>query len=380
MPAPNVWKRRAAAGLLILLLLALIGWRVAVHVWPVRAVTLVGGLVHPWALDQLPDGRLIVTERPGRMRLIDAQGRLSGPLQGLPPVHEKDEGGLLDVAVAPDFDRSGLVYWTFSEPGVDGGPAATALARARLVDERLEGVSVIWRQSPAAGRDRHFGSRILFGPDGLLYLGLGDRNLRDAAQDPSAAVGKVLRLRPDGRPAEGNPFAAAGGPAAAVWSLGHRNVQGLAVDPRDGSLWSTDHGPQGGDELNRLQAGSNHGWPRVTTGCEYVTCEPIGRRDGPPEMTPPAHDFGTASVPLSSLTWVDSPDLPAWRGHWMAGTLWGAALVVIEPGDPGQSPRSVRRIRIPGTERLRDLMVDRDGRVLALAHLPEGRLVRLEAR
>ena len=242
-----------------------------------RPVTVASGLDNPWGLAFLPDGRMLVTERPGRMRLVTADGALSEPLAGLPAVSAQGEGGLLDVALDPAFSRNGKVYWSFSEPDpADGRRASTAVASGVLRANAIEQATIIFRQDVKLEDSSHFGSRLVFAPDGRLFVSLGDRSRRADAQDPASAHGKILRIEPDGRAPDDNPLAGTAGALTQVWSLGHRNVQGLALRPGTGELWASEHGPQGGDELNLIQPGMNYGWPVITHGCEYVTCAKIG--------------------------------------------------------------------------------------------------------
>ncbi|HRQ66697.1 MAG TPA: PQQ-dependent sugar dehydrogenase, partial [Xanthomonadaceae bacterium] len=221
------------------------------------------GLEHPWSLAFLPEGRMLVTERPGRMRVIAADGTLSEPLDGLPAVRAQGQGGLLDVALSPEFAEDRLIYWSYSEPG-ERSTQGTSLARGRLADGALEGVEVIFRQIPKLPRQQHFGSRIVFADDGTLFLALGDRNERDLAQRLDSHVGTVVRIHRDGRVPDDNPFVGRDDALPEIWSYGHRNQQGAALHPQTRQLWTHEHGPRGGDELNIPEAGKNYGWPVIT--------------------------------------------------------------------------------------------------------------------
>jgi glucose/arabinose dehydrogenase len=223
-----------------------------------KVVTVAGGLDAPWAMAFLPDGRMLVTERPGRLRIVEKDGRVGAPLQGLPPVWAQGEGGLMDVVLDPHFTDNRRLYWSYAEPDPAGGPgASTAIARGRLETDRLADVQVIYRQPLKTGDGRHFGSRLVWGPDGRLYVGLGDRMRRHDAQALDSAHGKILRLDADGRAPADNPFVQTPGARPEIWSYGHRNVQGLAFHPKTGELWASEHGPSGGDELNWIRPASN---------------------------------------------------------------------------------------------------------------------------
>ena len=342
-----------------------------------RVVTVAEGLETPWGLAFLPDGRLLVSERPGRLRIVAAGSGPGVTLQGLPPVSPTGEGGLLGVAVDPRHADNGLLWWAYAEPQADGGPPRTAGARGRLAGTRLEDVRVVFRQSPGGGRPQHFGARLLFDGQGHLFIGLGDRDRRDAAQDLAVTLGKVVRLRTDGSVPADNPFVGTPGADPAIWTRGHRNVQGLAFDPQDGSLWATEHGPNGGDEINRLRAGANHGWPVVTHGCEYTTCAPIGEGREKPGMTPPHVVFEGVSRPPTALLRVQGERYPAWRGQWLVGSLWGQALLRLSVDAQGTVTRR-DAVRLGAFGRVRDLAQGPDGALYLAVNQPDGRIVRLD--
>lgn len=333
----------------------------------------------PWSFAFLPEGGLLVAERPGRLRIVDAQGRAGPPLAGLPPVAAVGEGGLLGVALAPDFARSRQLYWSYSEADPGGGPGyGTAVARGVLGAGRLENVQVIFRQGSRATDLRHFGGRLLFDAQGRLLVGLGDRMLRADAQAPASLHGKIVRLMPDGQVPPDNPWVGRADVAPAVWSLGHRNVQGLAWHPTTGSLWASEHGPSGGDEINLIRPGVNYGWPVITHGCEYDTCAPIGEGRAKPGLEQPLTWFGPQSVPPSGMAFVTSDRYPGWRGQLFVGVLSGPGLVRLAvDGD-----RVVARepLWLGRHHRVRDVQQGPDGWLYVAVESPRGAIVRLEPR
>ncbi len=333
------------------------------------------GLEHPWALAFLPEGGYLVTERPGRMRVVDAQGRLGPPLAGLPEVAARGQGGLLDVALDLGFERHRTLYFCYSEPA-EGGTTSTALARARLPagSARLEDVRVIFRQQPRVASPLHFGCRIVQMPDGHLFLALGERYHRmQDAQRLDNHLGKVVRLTPDGAPAPGNPYLGQAGARPEIWSYGHRNPQGATLGP-DGRLWTHEHGPQGGDEINLPQAGRNYGWPVITHGEQYGG-GPIGEGiSARPGMEQPLHHW-TPSIAPSGMAFLTSDRYgPQWRGSLFVGSLKFRQLVRLE----WAGGRLVREERLEGVgERVRDVRQGPDGLLYLLTDSPQGRLLRV---
>lgn len=335
------------------------------------------GLEVPWSLAFLPDGSMLVTERPGRLRRVDGEGRLSAPIRGLPAVAQGGEAGLLDVAVAPDFATSRRVFLTFSEPARPGEQgASTALARARLENDELVDFRVIYRQPKKLEDVTHYGSRVLFTPEGHLLLALGDRGQRADAQDLSSPHGKVLRLTQDGLAVPDNPFANKTGALPEVWSYGHRNVQGMAWQPGTGALWATEHGPNGGDEINLLRAGANYGWPVITYGCEYVSCAKIGEGTAKAGMEQPVAWFGPDSVPLTGMAFVTSDRYPKWKGQLFVGVLTGPEVVRVQV----DGSRVVERtpMWLGAYDRVRDVKQGPDGWLYLAVQKPEGLILRLE--
>lgn len=335
------------------------------------AATPVASFDTPWAIAFLPDGRLLVTERGGRLFLVTPEGD-KREVSPLPEVDADGQLGLLDVAVSPRFATDGLIYLTYAEPGRTG--AGLVLARARLVETggapRLENAQPIWRQGPQ-GRRGHPGGIIAFSPDGAhLFLSLGERMRGDGAQNPDAPLGKVLRLLPDGTVPPDNPQAAAGGVRAQTWTTGHRNPYGLAFAP-DGRLWLHEMGPRGGDEVNLIAPGQNYGWPEVSNGDTYAGLS-IPDHDTRPEFTPPVL-YWTPVIAPAGLAFYDGPLFPGWWGSALIGGLRAEALVRVEI-----TPDGAREVdRWPMGARIRDVAVAADGAVWLIEDDARGRLIRL---
>ncbi|MFM7344234.1 MAG: PQQ-dependent sugar dehydrogenase [Tagaea sp.] len=336
-----------------------------------RVEILTRGLENPWAVAFLPDGRALVTERPGRLRLY-ADGALSAPLAGVAEVWARGQGGLLDVAVDPDFARTGFVYFTLAAPSGNG--ALTRLARARLDGTTLRDWRTLLDAGPAGTNGRHFGARIVFGADGMLYMSTGDRGEDERAQRPGDLAGKVVRLAPDGRVPRDNPFVGRPGFRPEIYSLGHRNAQGFARDPRDGALWSTEHGPRGEDELNLVKPGRNYGWPIVTRGRDYGTGRPIGEATSRPGMEDAVHYWEPMSPAPSGLAVYDGAAFPAWRGDLLAGMLQTRAIHRLTVRD-GRVTNEERLAE--GLARIRDVRVGPDGFVYFLTDERDGALGRI---
>lgn len=334
---------------------------------------LVGGLDHPWGLTQLPDGRLLVGERPGRLSRLEADGTLTR-LAGLPEVSARGQGGLLDLALHPRFGDDGgehdWLYFTWSRP--EPGGDATALSRARLEGDRLTDVQRLFVQNRGAGPGRHYGSRLAWRPDGTLLMSVGERGSPPRAQDGGDHAGSMLRLTETGGAPADNPFVDDPEVLDEIFSLGHRNPQGLIVAD-DGTAWSTEHGPRTGDELNRLVPGANYGWPEVSRGRDYVTFLPVGE-DSAPGMRDPVHVFEGRFAP-SGLTRVTSPAFAPWRGDLLAGGLRGEALLRLRlAGD-----RVIERERVLEGElgRIRTVRQGNHGHIYLLVDAAEGGLWRL---
>jgi glucose/arabinose dehydrogenase len=347
-----------------------------------KPVTLVRGLAHPWGLVFLPgfeqDGRMLVTERPGRMRIVDAQGRVGPPVAGLPPVDARGQGGLLDVALDPAFADNRRVYWSYAEAG--GGGNSTAVARGRLdvdgLQGRLSDVQVIFRQSPKVDSSAHFGSRLVFARDGRLFVTLGDRySRRDDAQRLDNHHGKIVRIESDGRVPADNPFVSRAGARPETWSYGHRNVQGAALHPRTGELWAHEHGPQGGDEVNVVEAGRNYGWPVITYGAEYVTGFKIGEGTAKAGMEQPLVHW-VPSIAPSGMAFLTSDRYPGWNGDLFVGALRAQALVRLQLD--GRKVVAQERLLQDLNERIRDVRQGPDGWLYLLTDSDDGKVVRIE--
>lgn len=333
----------------------------------------VGGLDGPWGAVFLPDGRLLVTEKSGALRLIPAKGQKSPPIAGVPEVVDRGQGGLLDVALDPDFAANRLVYLSYSE-GREGG-VATSVGRGRLDADatRLEGFKVIFRQQPAVNGPNHFGSRLAFAPDGTLFVTMGERfNYMNEAQNRENTLGAIVRINPDGSIPKDNPFVGKGGDAA-IWSYGHRNVEGAAINPATGRLWVAEMGPRGGDELNIPGRGANHGWPLVSHGTHYSGV-PI-----PDPATRP--DFADAirwwvpSISPSGIAFVTRDILPGWSGSLLLAGLSYHGLVRLSlDGD-----RVAAEERIDFGSRIRDVLLGPDGALYVLTDGKGGRILRLAA-
>ncbi|MFT3757773.1 PQQ-dependent sugar dehydrogenase [Thauera sp.] len=343
----------------------------------VRLVEVARGLDTPWSMAFLPDGRLLLTERPGRMRLVGTDGTVSAPLAGVPEVHARGQGGLLDVVLSPDFATDRTIVFSFAQPTANG--ARTAVARARLDAEalKLDEVKVIFVQNEDPSGGHHWGSRLVFDREGRLFITLGDRfHSRDRAQALGSHLGKIVRIELDGGVPGDNPFVkqAAGGAKAEpeIWSWGHRNVQGAALHPLTGELWAHEHGPQGGDELNRVLAGRNYGWPVITFGREYVIGTRIGEGAERADVEPPVRQW-TPSIAPSGMAFYTGDVFPQWKGNVFVGALKFQLLarLVLEGG------KVVHEERLDIGKRVRDVRQGPDGHLWLLDE-SDGRVLRLD--
>ncbi|MFN3687286.1 PQQ-dependent sugar dehydrogenase [Salinarimonas sp.] len=338
---------------------------------PVRVETLAAGLEHPWSIAVMPDGAFLVTERPGRLRHVSAEGSVSDPIAGLPAIAASGQGGLLDIALAPDFEASRVLFLTFAEPR--GGGANTALLRARLSSDAraLEDVAVIFRAEPGVSGGRHFGSRVVIAPDGeSLFVTTGDRGSPDESQNRGSHMGIAARLLLDGTPHPDNPDF---GPGAVpgIYAYGLRNTQGAAIHPETGALWSVDMGPRFGDEVNVIRAGANYGWPEVSDGREYSGI-PIPDHATRPEFEAPVFVWDQSMAP-AGIAFYTGDLFPEWQGDLLVGGLAGMVLARLSI----EGERVVSEERIAMDRRIRDVAQAPDGAVLLLEDAPDGAILRL---
>jgi aldose sugar dehydrogenase len=332
------------------------------------------GLQNPWGLAFLPDGRMLVTERPGRIRVASTDGKLSEPLSGVPVVEARGQGGLLDIALDPAFAQNRLVYVSYAERR-EGG-AATAVARMKL-NEAATGFSepqVIFRQDPVGNTTRHFGSRLVFDRTGALFIGLGDRGNREKdAQSRSGTIGKVVRIRPDGSVPADNPGLRREGWMTSVWSLGHRNVQGAALHPQTGKLWTAEHGARGGDEINIPEGGKNYGWPVITYGIDYSGAK-IGEGTAKPGLEQPVYHWDPSIAP-SGMAFYTADRFPQWKGNVFVGALAGQMLLRLTL--EGEKVLAEERLFIGMNKRIRDVRQGPDGFLYVLTDASDGEVLRV---
>jgi len=342
---------------------------VATQAGRIKVETLTNKLVHPWGLAFLPDGRMLVTERPGRLRIVTRDGKLAPPLGGVPKVYASGQGGLLDVALDPNFASNRLVYLSYAEP--DPGGASTAVARGKLGDNGITGLKVIFSQKPKVSGGNHFGGRLVFARDGTLFITTGERAKFDPAQDLSGHLGKIIRINPDGSVPRDNPFVGRDGVRPEIWSYGHRNAQGAALHPLTGALWETEHGPRGGDEVNVPQAGKNYGWPLVSWGDHYSGL-PIAKPPTRPDLTDAIYHW-TPVIAASGLTFYTGDLFPSWRGNLLAGGLVSRGIVRLTLD--GNKVTGEERIGLGA--RVRDVRQGPDGAVYVLTDEDDGKILRL---
>lgn len=338
--------------------------------------TVADGLANPWAVAFLPDGQgFLVSERPGNLRRISPEGAISAPLAGVPEVYASGQGGLLDVVLSPDFATDRLVYLSYAEAG--DGAAGTTVGRGRLSADAtaLEGFEVIFRQQPKLSSGVHFGSRLVFDRDGHLFIALGDNNNRPTAQALDKLQGKLVRIYPDGSIPQDNPFVGQAGARAEIWSYGHRNQQGAALNPWTGRLWSHEHGPRGGDEINIPEAGKNYGWPLATHGINYSML-PIPEAKGETaEGTEAPHHVWEKSPAISGMAFYDAERFPAWQHNLFIGALAGQALIRLQL--QGDEVVHEERLLQSLDARIRDVRQGPDGYLYLLTDAPNGQLLRL---
>jgi glucose/arabinose dehydrogenase len=344
----------------------------------IRAQTFADGLEHPWGLAFLPDGSALVTERPGRLRLVSPDGELSEPISGVPEVDARDQGGLLDVALDPNFEENRLVYLSYAEPG-EGGRNSTAVARGTLSEDRtaLGNVEVIFSQQPKEASTKHFGSRLVFDGEGHLFVTLGERSeeeLRGQAQDLDSHLGKIVRINPDGSVPEDNPFVGQNGALPEIWSFGHRNIQAAAMNPETGELWEIEHGPKGGDELNIVKPGANYGWPEVSFGVNY-SGTPVGTGESDAPGFEDAIYQWTPVIAPSGMAFYTGDAFPEWQGDLFVGGLASTALVRLE--FDGASVGHEERLLEAAGLRIRDVVQGPNGALFLLTDEDNGEILRI---
>jgi glucose/arabinose dehydrogenase len=339
--------------------------------------TIASGLEHPWGMAFLPDGMMLVTEKPGRLRIVGADGKLSPAVGGVPKVDARGQGGLLDVALDPQFVTNQLVYVSYAEPRQGGN--GTAVARGRLVREgepRLEGVTVIWRMMPTLDSTKHFGSRLVFARDGTLFVATGERSIdegRHQAQKLDSAFGKVIRINPDGSVPKDNPFVNTPGALPEIYSYGHRNIQSAALHPQTGKLWVVEHGARGGDEINIVEPGKNYGWPTISYGIEYKGDKIGAGITHKAGMEQPVYYWDPVIAP-SGMAFYDAALIPEWRGSLFVGGLAGKHLSRLTLA--GDRVGGEERL-LPDRGRFRDVRVGPDGALYALTDAENGEVLRL---
>ena len=342
------------------------------------------GLASPWAVEFLPGGKFLITERiAGQFRIADAAGKVSAPIkQGVPVVHGVGQGGLLDVALDPNFAANQMIYWSYSEPGSDGRNN-TAVAKGKLVDgatPRIDNIKVIWRQTPSLQSNQHFGSRVVFAKDGTLFVTLGDRGAlpgRMQAQDLKSAIGKIVLINTDGSAPKDNPFVGRADALPEIWSYGHRNVQGAFLHPTTGELWELEHGPQGGDELNIARKGKDYGWPSITYGVEYGgTLRKIGEGSAKAGMEQPVYYWDPVIAP-GGLTYYNADLFPKWKGSVFASGLNPSFVSRLTLNGDKVTGEERFKFSDRANERYRDINVGPDGAIYLLTDGPNARLLKV---
>jgi glucose/arabinose dehydrogenase len=344
--------------------------------------TVAEGLVSPWSLEFLPDGRMLVTEKPGRLRIVAKDGKLSEPVAGLPMVDARGQGGLLDVALAPDYAKSQMIYWSYAEPR-QGGENNTAVARGTLVDgatPRVDNMQVIYHQGPSMNSPLHYGSRLVWSRDGTLFVTQGERSIipgRMQAQQMDSGLGKIVRINPDGSIPKDNPFVGKQGVRPEIWSFGHRNVQAAALHPTTGDLWDVEHGTRGGDEVNIARKGKDYGWPTIAYGIEYQggpINSGITQKDG---MEQPVY-YWDPNIAPSGMVFYTGNLFPAWRGNLFIGGLAARALVRLVVDAQGKVTGEERLLRdMQPRERIRDVAQGPDGALYLATDNTKGRILRV---
>jgi glucose/arabinose dehydrogenase len=344
-----------------------------------EVVTVAQGLQNPWGMVFLPDGRMLVTERPGRLRVVSADGKLSPAVTGLPAVDARNQGGLLGIALDPNFTANRLIYWSYAEPRGQGANN-TAVARGRLVDQgspRLENVQVIFHQAPSLESNLHFGGRLVFRRDGTLLVTLGDRSITEGrmqSQRLDSLLGKIVRINADGSIPKDNPFVGRDGARPEIWSIGHRNVQAAALHPDTGELWEVEHGARGGDELNVARRGRDYGWPTISYGLEYSGKPITGGITQKQGMEQPIYYWDPVIAP-SGLLFYTGNLFPAWKGSLFIGGLQSTSLVRLDIN--GEKVTGEERLLGQVNERMRDVIQGPDGAIYLLTDNARGRVLKV---
>jgi glucose/arabinose dehydrogenase len=344
-------------------------------------VTIVEGLQGPWGLAFLPGGRMLVTERPGRLRIVSTDGKLSEPVAGLPAVDARGQGGLLDVSLDPNFAANQLIYWSFAEPR-DGGANNTAVARGKLVDgaaPRVENVRVIYHQAPSLNSNLHYGSRLVWGRDGTLFVTQGERSITEGrmqAQRMDSLLGKIVRINADGSIPKDNPFAGKEGVRPEIWSIGHRNVQGATLHPRTGELWTVEHGTRGGDEINIPRKGKDYGWPTIAYGIEYRGGPITGGIQSKAGMEQPRYYWDPVIAP-GNMTFYTGTLFPAWQGSLFVGGLGSQHLARLTVDGEKITGEERLLTDLQPRSRIRDVRQGPDGALYVLAESNPGRILKL---
>ncbi|MEO7133368.1 MAG: PQQ-dependent sugar dehydrogenase [Vicinamibacterales bacterium] len=346
-------------------------------------VTVVEGLQNPWSVAFLPGGKMLITERPGRLRVLDTDGKLSTPVTGLPPVLVRGQGGLLDVVLDPAFATNNLIYWSFSEPR-ENNENNTAVARGKFVDDatapRVDDVQVIYHQTPSLNSTLHFGSRLVFGRDGTLFVTQGDRSIipgRMQAQQMDSGIGKLVRINADGSIPKDNPFVGKEGVRPEIWSFGHRNIQSAALNPATGELWEIEHGTRGGDELNIARKGKDYGWPTIAYGIEYQGGQITGGIQQQAGMEQPIYYWDPIIGP-SGMTFYTGSLFPQWKGNLFVGGHGTLDLVRLTlDGEKIVGEERLLKDLQPKPERIRDVRTGPDGAIYILTDSATGRLLKL---
>jgi glucose/arabinose dehydrogenase len=351
-------------------------------------VTVAEGLQNPWSLAFLPGGKMLVTERPGRLRVVGADGKLSAAVTGLPAVDARGQGGLLDVVLDPAFAKNNLIYWSYSEPK-EGQPGVnnTAVARGKFVDDavapRVDDMQVIYHQRPSLNSPLHFGSRLVFGRDGTLFITQGDRSITEGrmqAQTLSSGLGKIVRINTDGSIPKDNPFVGKEGVLPEIWSFGHRNIQSAALHPATGELWEVEHGTRGGDEINIARKGKDYGWPTIAYGIEYRGGPITGGITQQAGMEQPLYYWDPIIGP-SGMTFYTGSLFPAWKGNLFVGGHGTSDLVrLVLDGEKVIGEERLLKDLQPKPERIRDVRTGPDGAIYVVTDSATGRVIKLVPR